>query len=682
MLMDNNDIKEGEESDNVSIHSIVSDQVEFDSDNESPSDQVGQVDKIIMNHVIKTIIDPGRGVDKPSKFDFVEIKYSAYIKNVTNNLPEKKDILINDSIQKDYLYNIILPYGIVKAIKFMRKGEKARIILEPKYGFRKVQFEKVGRYLDQKNCTCDINNELFEKLVKSTLIYEIELINFEKMYDLTGKRNLMKRIIQTPTKNKLNRPCEDSEVKINVILRNNDSIIFEEKEIETILNDSNFTIAEKTIIKSMKKGEKCLVDITLEYFIDCYNKNKNSIISKKISNFINPLNQKENNIRIIYEIELLKFKNNTYYYTHNEVDYTQTVIVKGIGNVSPWKDALIMLMSHLEIENEKKEKKIIYSDLPSGMGLAQFIQKIKGIKSTIKEIPLYETQVQFIVDSELKKENISYPIYDPFEKNFPSVFRKEILQSMKPLSVINLSFTLNKENYEDNLFIFEKNKKYPFDSEIDFTTSPSYRISYTCCLLNLEENVFVLNNKLIENKIEKLSYYKSIANDFYTKGFIHKAKKLNKKLSDEYIKYINEPQGVTVSMESQEIKELIDIKKSKFYRKDIDEVMKKIMSNLIVILYKMGRKEQCETYINQFLRYYLKDEKIMYYQYKILNEKGFYDKAKNTLDTLIKYLEEVKKLSNIDIYKRDLDFVEKKIKEHEKNHVNYMKKMVKVLNKN
>ena len=52
MLMVDNDIKEGEESDNVSIHSIVSDQVEFDSDNESPQDQVGQVDKIIMNHVI------------------------------------------------------------------------------------------------------------------------------------------------------------------------------------------------------------------------------------------------------------------------------------------------------------------------------------------------------------------------------------------------------------------------------------------------------------------------------------------------------------------------------------------------------------------------------------------------------------------------------------------------------
>ena len=136
MLMVDNDIKEGEESDNVSIHSIVSDQVEFDSDNESPQDQVGQVDKIIMNHVIKYILEPGYGVDKPSKFDYVDINYKAYFKD-TN------EIIINSTDDKEYLYNIVLPYGIVKAIKFMRKGERARIILEPKYGFRKVEKEKI-----------------------------------------------------------------------------------------------------------------------------------------------------------------------------------------------------------------------------------------------------------------------------------------------------------------------------------------------------------------------------------------------------------------------------------------------------------------------------------------------------------------------------------------------------------
>ena len=189
MLMVDNDIKEGEESDNVSIHSIVSDQVEFDSDNESPQDQVGQVDKIIMNHVIKYILDPGHGVDKPSKFDYVDINYKAYFKD-TN------EIIINSTDDKEYLYNIVLPYGIVKAIKFMRKGERARIILEPKYGFRKVEKEKIGRYLDITKIDKKINiDELYEKITKNTLVYEVELKEFIKMYDLTGRRNLMKRIM-------------------------------------------------------------------------------------------------------------------------------------------------------------------------------------------------------------------------------------------------------------------------------------------------------------------------------------------------------------------------------------------------------------------------------------------------------------------------------------------------------
>lgn len=40
----------------VSIHSIVTDKEDFDSDNEAPEDQVGQIDKIIKNHVTKQII--------------------------------------------------------------------------------------------------------------------------------------------------------------------------------------------------------------------------------------------------------------------------------------------------------------------------------------------------------------------------------------------------------------------------------------------------------------------------------------------------------------------------------------------------------------------------------------------------------------------------------------------------
>lgn len=42
---------------NVSIHSIVTDKDDFDSDNEAPEDKAGQVDKIIKNHVVKQIIN-------------------------------------------------------------------------------------------------------------------------------------------------------------------------------------------------------------------------------------------------------------------------------------------------------------------------------------------------------------------------------------------------------------------------------------------------------------------------------------------------------------------------------------------------------------------------------------------------------------------------------------------------
>ena len=41
---------------NVSIHSIVTDKEDFNSDNEAPEDQPGQIDKIRKNHVVKKII--------------------------------------------------------------------------------------------------------------------------------------------------------------------------------------------------------------------------------------------------------------------------------------------------------------------------------------------------------------------------------------------------------------------------------------------------------------------------------------------------------------------------------------------------------------------------------------------------------------------------------------------------
>lgn len=252
-------IKEDEEkeADNISINSIVSDQPEFDSDTEIPKDRIGQEDKIILNHVVKRIISPGYGCDKPSKYDHLHIKYKCYFK-------EDNSLIIDKTELKDYMFKIRLPLGITKAIKCMRKGEESLVKLEPKYGFKKVDFEDFNRFCETEKIYKDKENasnenyikDLFEKMKKNTIMYEIELIDYIKMFDLTGEKNLLKRILNDGIG--VDKPYSDNEVIINLKLIKNGENIVEIQNIDTRLNEEVFTNAECVIIKSMKKKRKML----------------------------------------------------------------------------------------------------------------------------------------------------------------------------------------------------------------------------------------------------------------------------------------------------------------------------------------------------------------------------------------------------------------------------------------
>ncbi len=666
MLMDNNSINENDNEDNdrISIHSIVSEQADFDSDIEAPQDAINQVDKIILNHVIKMIKIPGRGVDKPSKLDYVKIKYKCYFKD------DKENPIIETKELNDYLNKIILPYGIVKTITFMRKGEMSIITLEPKYGFRKVTFDKMNRYIETDKIILKEGENLeslLKKMSENTLIYEIELIDYIKLYDLTGKRELLKRILVfSDNKKGTNRPDKGSEIIINLSLYQSLQKVIELENINLICNETNFSELEIIIIKSMKKGEKCIVDVRKDLFKEsCLDKkNENNILIKELKNKgikIEDLFQG----RIQYEMELIKFKNNISFNYYKEKEYRKLKIINGIGNLSPLKDSLIMLACELSIG---KDNKIIYSDFNKSKD--EYIKEIKDLKHKIKKLPFYEQQIQFMVDEELKNKNYEFPIYEPLEMNFPNLFRKDILVTMKPLNLITLSFTIEKENYEDNYFQLGKDRKC-FDEYFKFDKEKSIDVEFTCCLLNFEENLFVLHNKLIENKTEKLLYYKEISNEFYKKGMIHKSKKINKKIADIYIKYVNLDNRNHIAYNDQVFKEIEDVTTTKSYNKEIDDVIKKIMSNLVIFLYKMGRKDQCLKYINEFLKLYLKDEKVQYYQYLILYERGEYESAKNILKIIISLN------PNEKLYKDYLTNVEEKIGKNKEKQVNYMKKMIK-----
>ena len=704
-------IKEDEEkeADNISINSIVSDQPEFDSDTEIPKDQTGQEDKIILNHVVKRIIIPGIGCDKPSKYDFLNIKYKCYFK-------EDNYIIINETELKEYMFKIRLPLGITKAIKCMRKGEKSLIKLEPKYGFKKVEFEDLDRFCQTEKLEKDENykgenyiKDLFEKMKKNTIMYEVELIDYVKIFDLTGNKNLMKRILKDGIG--MDKPYNDNEVVINLKLIKNGENILEIKNISAKLNEEEFTYAECVIIKSMKKKEICFIEIQKDFFkenlINC-NKEKNILYNQlKQKNIIEGIldNQDTSYKRYQYEIELIKFKNNTNILYYKDKEYTKEIISKGIGNTSPFRDALIMMPCSVKINNN-----IIYSDF-NNIGFndeKNFFGKIKEIKKKIKNIPSYEKNTQFLIEDELTHLGWNFNIYDILSFNYPNIFRKEVLQTLKPLSIFKLDFSLdvnNKEELEQNYFVF-KNKKIDFfkNELLKYKTNEKnniLNIEFIGCLLNFEDYTNVFNNNLITDKSEKILEYKNLSNDYFMNGFLNKAKKINKRLTEYYIRnislgssnkekiafnkkvvkninYINNEKDKIINDEENKFDDNIkEITLSKFYDVKIDEHMKKIFKNLIVILYKLNLKDECLKYCNIFLRLYLNDEKIYYFLFVINKDRGNYNMCETVLEKIIEVYNNSEK---IDEYKKELENIKKIINQHKNDHNNYLKKMMKSIN--
>ena len=142
------------------------------------------------------------------------------------------------------------------------------------------------------------------------------------------------------------------------------------------------------------------------------------------------------------------------------------------------------------------------------------------------------------------------------------------------------------------------------------------------------------------------------------------------------VNYINDIKDNVVNNEENKFDDNIkDITLSKNYDKNIDEYMKKIFRNLIVVLYKLNLKEECLKYCNIFLRLYLNDEKVYYFLFVINKERGNFNICKTILEKMIElYNKDENKLKE---YKGELDQIQNILNKNKTEHNNYMKKMMK-----
>jgi tetratricopeptide (TPR) repeat protein len=118
-----------------------------------------------------------------------------------------------------------------------------------------------------------------------------------------------------------------------------------------------------------------------------------------------------------------------------------------------------------------------------------------------------------------------------------------------------------------------------------------------------------------------------------------------------------------------------DITLSKNYDSSIDEIMKKIFRNLIVVLLKLNEKDECLKYCNKFLRLYLNDEKVYYFLFVINKERGNFNICKTILEKMIKLYD--KNNDKLKEYTTELENINNILIKHKNDHDNYMKKMMK-----
>ncbi|KAK7839347.1 70 kda peptidyl-prolyl isomerase [Quercus suber] len=219
--------------------------------------------------ILKKITKEGEGWATPREADEVLVKYEARLENAA--LVSKSDEGVEFNVSDGYLCP-----AISKAVKTMRRGEKAELAVKFSYGIRL-----------NENGAADTDDVPPD----SNLTIKLELVSWKSVVDVTGDKKVLKRI--TKVGEGFDRPNEGSVVKVTYYGKLKDGTVFERKGSNE--EPFEFTTLEEQInesldraIMTMKKGEQALVTVTKGY-----------LHSNDISGMANE--------DLFYEVELIDF---------------------------------------------------------------------------------------------------------------------------------------------------------------------------------------------------------------------------------------------------------------------------------------------------------------------------------------------------------------------------------------
>lgn len=197
--------------------------------------------------IFKKILIEGEGWQKPKDVDEVFVKYDARLEDGT--VVSKADG-VEFTVEDGYFCP-----ALSKAVKTMKKGEKALLTVKPQYAFGEM-----GRAAATSE-ECDVPPN-------ASLQINLELVSWKTVSEVTNDRKVLKKTLKEGEGYQLPNDC--AVVKVKLIGKLQDGTVFVKKGYEE--EPFEFSIDEEQVIdgldkavKTMKKGEIALVTIQPEY---------------------------------------------------------------------------------------------------------------------------------------------------------------------------------------------------------------------------------------------------------------------------------------------------------------------------------------------------------------------------------------------------------------------------------
>ncbi|KAF3948882.1 hypothetical protein CMV_025171 [Castanea mollissima] len=228
--------------------------------------------------IIKKIMVKGESNEQPGDLDQVLVKYRVALDDgaiVAETSEEGVEFYVKDGH---------LCPALQKAIMTMKRGEKAKLVVQPQYAFGEE-----GR---------DASNGVNSIPPGSILNIDVELLSFKPVIDITGDSKVLKKILREGEGAVI--PNEGATVTISYMAQLEDGTIFEKKGIdgeqplEFITDEEQVIAGLDQAVATMKKGERAILTIHPDFGFGSSEVRQDLAVIPPSSN-------------VVYEVEMIDF---------------------------------------------------------------------------------------------------------------------------------------------------------------------------------------------------------------------------------------------------------------------------------------------------------------------------------------------------------------------------------------